>query len=253
MGRAHWIPGTLRLILSNPCYMGMAYANRIRMRAATHRRSALAPIGPGIGWCFRPPEEWIGIPVPAIIDAAVFQRVQARLATKPEAGRNGVYNMIISCAGSSVVATAAYTAQGGIGHRPTSTISVMAGGHQAKACMAHAVRRSISGRSTGKRTGVGRSAPGSAAPGIDCTGTGTIANGRVAPRRTTAPGADAAACRAKPREQQRERLLQAYLASVIELEEFERRQRELVQQMEDLQGQERQLAVYSAQLLNLGG
>src|SRR3712207_4218076 len=81
MGRAHWTRGTLRLILANPCYMGMAYANRIRPRPATQRRSALGPIGPGGGWCFRPAEEWIEIPVPAIIDADVFQRVQARLAT----------------------------------------------------------------------------------------------------------------------------------------------------------------------------
>ena len=52
-------------------------------------------------------------------------------------------------------------------------------------------------------------------------------------------------------ERQRERLLTAYLAGAIELAEFERRQRELVQQREALLVQDRHLAHYSEQLLQV--
>jgi len=52
-------------------------------------------------------------------------------------------------------------------------------------------------------------------------------------------------------ERQRERLLAAYLAGAIELAEFERRQREIVQQYDDLQAQERQLSHYADQLAHL--
>ncbi len=52
-------------------------------------------------------------------------------------------------------------------------------------------------------------------------------------------------------EQQRERLFTAYLAGVIELPEFERRQREVVQQREALEAQDRQVVNYSRQLLHI--
>src|SRR5262249_21177966 len=54
-------------------------------------------------------------------------------------------------------------------------------------------------------------------------------------------------------ERQRERLLAPYLAEAIELTEFERRQRELVQQREDLAFQERQLTQYKQQLTQVQG
>src|SRR5580765_1012276 len=81
MGCAHWTAHTVRLILSNPCYTGTAYANRTRARAATRRKSPLQPVGSGESWCAAPPEDWMAIRVPAIIPQDVFDRVQARLVT----------------------------------------------------------------------------------------------------------------------------------------------------------------------------
>jgi len=83
-GGAHWTASTLRLILSNPCYTGTAYSNRMRTRPATRRKSSLQPVGPGESWCFTPPDEWVGIPVPALVSQDVFDRVQARLATNQQ-------------------------------------------------------------------------------------------------------------------------------------------------------------------------
>jgi site-specific DNA recombinase len=243
MGRAHWTPGTLRLILSNPCYMGMAYANRIRMRAATHRRSALAPIGPGIGWCFRPPEEWIGIPVPAIIDAAVFQRVQARLATNQSWAKRSVQHDyllrgLVCCGHCRLHCTGRYRPPTYFyyichGRRPPSK------GIHVERCQAQYVPATqLDALVWGDLCEVVQH-PELIAQALERSQTGEWLPDELQHRRATLQRA------MRSLEHQRERLLQAYLASVIELEEFERRQRELVQQTEDLQGQERQLAVYS--------
>ena len=64
----------MRLILLNPCYTGSACANRIRTRPATRRKSPLQPIGPGESWSFTPAEDWIRIPIPAIIAQELFAK-----------------------------------------------------------------------------------------------------------------------------------------------------------------------------------
>ena len=83
-GRRHWPANTIRLILSNPGYIGTAYSNRTRVRRAFRRKSPLQPGGSGEWWGLTASEEWIPISVPAIIDQAVFDRVQARLATNQQ-------------------------------------------------------------------------------------------------------------------------------------------------------------------------
>ncbi len=83
-GKGHWTTNTIRLILSNPCYTGTANSNRTRVRRASRRKSPLQPVGTGEWWGLTAPEEWIPIAVPAIIDKAVFNRVQARLATNQQ-------------------------------------------------------------------------------------------------------------------------------------------------------------------------
>ena len=44
------------------------------------RKSALRPVGPGESQAPRPPEDWIGVPVPALVSEEVFAQVQAKLA-----------------------------------------------------------------------------------------------------------------------------------------------------------------------------
>jgi site-specific DNA recombinase len=83
-GGAHWTANTIRLIFLNPCYTGTAYSNRVQTRPAKRRKSPLQPIGLGVGWCFAPPEEWVGVRVPVIVSQELFDRVQARLATNQQ-------------------------------------------------------------------------------------------------------------------------------------------------------------------------
>jgi site-specific DNA recombinase len=79
-GRRPWSPSTVHHILSDSVYTGTAYANRYQYVAARKPRPR-KPSYSGKG-CrqLRPKEQWIPIPVPALIEAAVWDRAQAQLA-----------------------------------------------------------------------------------------------------------------------------------------------------------------------------
>ena len=78
-GRRLWSSAVVARILSDPLYMGTAYTNRYafvpprrpRVRGPrTYENTCRRP---------RPREEWIGIPIPAIIDEATHQRALEQL------------------------------------------------------------------------------------------------------------------------------------------------------------------------------
>jgi site-specific DNA recombinase len=77
-----WSPATLHGILTNPAYIGQAVGQRYRTRTPDHRHSPLLPIGrtrerhssPD-----RPREEWIVVPIPAMVPEAQFAAAQQRL------------------------------------------------------------------------------------------------------------------------------------------------------------------------------
>jgi site-specific DNA recombinase len=104
-GRGLWNPSSVRKILINATYQGMAYGNQKQMVAAQRRHPLIGrePKGPGGESCrLRPPEEWIGVPVPAIVSTERFTQAQARLAQNQQwARRNtqGEYLLrrLVSC------------------------------------------------------------------------------------------------------------------------------------------------------------
>jgi site-specific DNA recombinase len=82
-GHAVWTPATVRRILGNASYSGMAFGNRTKDVPATRRHPLLGGATKGAGGTstrVRPADEWIGVPVPAIISADLFTQAQARLA-----------------------------------------------------------------------------------------------------------------------------------------------------------------------------
>ncbi len=81
-GRPLWSPTTLRSMLTNPCYTGQVFAGRRRARAVRTRRSATHPISHSSDSAtLTPSEEWVPLAtIPALIDAELFQRAQAKLA-----------------------------------------------------------------------------------------------------------------------------------------------------------------------------
>ena len=80
-GRQPWSPSVVHHILADPIYAGTAYANRYRFvppkkprRARgprTHEASCRQP---------KPREQWVAIPVPALVDQDTWNRAQAQLA-----------------------------------------------------------------------------------------------------------------------------------------------------------------------------
>jgi site-specific DNA recombinase len=77
---SNWCISGVRHFLMNPAYTGICYGNRYRTVKATRRLSPLKPVGDGHSCRLRPKEEWIPIPVPAIVTQDVFDLVQAKLA-----------------------------------------------------------------------------------------------------------------------------------------------------------------------------
>ncbi len=80
-GRRPWSPSTVHHILSDPVYTGTAYANRFEYVAARKPRGGRKPGYEGKG-CrrLRPREQWIPIAVPPLIAQEVWDRAQAQLA-----------------------------------------------------------------------------------------------------------------------------------------------------------------------------
>src|SRR3954449_9045308 len=80
-GRRPWSPSTVHHILADPVYTGTAYANRYRFVPPKKPRR---PRGPRTheASCrqLKPREQWIPIPVPALIDQETWDRAQAQLA-----------------------------------------------------------------------------------------------------------------------------------------------------------------------------
>ncbi len=80
-GKARWASSTVRNLFRNTAYIGTAYANRFRTEPAKRRRSALQASGArGQTQVERPEKDWIAVPVPAIVDGLTFERVQEKLA-----------------------------------------------------------------------------------------------------------------------------------------------------------------------------
>jgi site-specific DNA recombinase len=78
-GGKRWNVAAVRGILRSPTYTGVAYSGRTRPAPARRRKSALQPVGSGESQQPAPPAEWIAVPVPAIISQEMFETAQQRL------------------------------------------------------------------------------------------------------------------------------------------------------------------------------
>jgi len=245
-GGAHWTANTIRLILLNPCYTGTACANRVRTRPATRRKSPLQPVGSGESWSFTPPDDWVRIPIPAIIGQAVFDRVQTRLATNQQlAQRSTRHDYLLRgmvCCGQCHLQCH--------GHfRSPDYFYYLCRGKQNAVSSCHDTRcpaRYIPADQL--ETLVWQDLctvvqhPELITLALERAQSGAWLPEEIQHRQATIQQA------LRSLDRQRERLLGAYLAEAIALPEFERRQRELVQQRDDLQTQARQLAHVREQL-----
>ena len=101
-GGPRWNTASVRGILRNPSYAGRALSNRTQVAPARSRKSAMLPAGPRVSHAPRPEEDWIAVPVPAIVSEETFAQVQAKLdANQQGAARNTrheyLLRALISC------------------------------------------------------------------------------------------------------------------------------------------------------------
>lgn len=239
-GKPRWNVSTVRGILTNWAYTGIAYANRYRTVPARRRRSALQPVGRGESKALRPEEEWIPIPVPAVVTQEVFDLVQAKLSLNQQmAPRNNttyryLLRGLVSCGRCRLSA---------IGRTVHSKYHYYVCRGRTDALRA----------AQGQRCTV-RYAPAEQLdqlvwrdlclvlthPEIIAYALERAHGGHWVPQelRTRIDGLGNAE---KQLERQQGRLLEAYLAEVVTLPEFERKRRELVQRQEALRIQRAQL------------
>jgi site-specific DNA recombinase len=117
-GKARWSAATVRTLLRNPAYTGTTYGNRTRQVAAQQRKSSTHPLGSGKSHVLRPEEDWIAIPIPALIPQDVFDQVQAKLVQNQQGSpRNNTHydyllRGLVSCGCCQLSATARSTPKG---------------------------------------------------------------------------------------------------------------------------------------------
>jgi site-specific DNA recombinase len=89
-GRNHWNPATVKGILSNEVYAGTTYGNRdYEVEPLRWRGGRSAAEGQRHHTMHRPRDQWIAIDVPPIVSREIFQQVQAlRPLRQAEARRN---------------------------------------------------------------------------------------------------------------------------------------------------------------------
>jgi site-specific DNA recombinase len=249
-GKSRWQVSTVRCILTNYAYTGVTFANRLRVVPSKRRRSPLKPVGKRESTVQRPREEWIPIPVPAVVTQEVFDRVQAKLAHNQQmAPRNNkthqyLLRRLVSC-GQCRLSTYGRT----LHHK-----------YDYYVCKG---RTDVLRAARGERC-TSRYAPASqldelvwqnlcmvlTKPEIIADALERAHGGHWTPQELRAR-VDRLGKAIKMLELQQERLMEAYLAEVITLSEFERKRNELTRKQEALKIQRAQLEATVFQRIEL--
>ncbi len=244
-GEGIWYPSTVRGILSNPLYKGSACANRTRLIASRVRASAMMPVGKGRTNILRSQEEWIPIRVPAIVSEEVWELVQAKLTKNQQNARRNnksheyLLRALVSCgtcrlsAGARTVGSNSYYACRRVkarpdepkhrSHIPAGRLDELVWEDLCEVLtkpelLADALERARGGQWLPQELRSRQEGVKAAIGGVDRQG---------------------------------QRLLDAYLAGVLELPEFERKRGELDATRQVLQAQARQLEQNARQHIEL--
>jgi site-specific DNA recombinase len=241
-GRTRWNQATIRGMFTNPVYTGTVYIGRSRPTEARGRHSALVPIGRGRGGHTQTTqEEWTAVTqVPAIISQEQFDLVQAKLAHHQQFARrnNTAYpyllRAMVSC-GTCRLGCVGRSSRGGYAYY-----------------VCHGKSHGIISRRDEKCSA--RSVPVEQLdelvwqdvcemlthPEMITTALYRAQGGQWLPQELQARRENLRKARVSL-EQQMERLTDAYLASVLQLEEYQRRRLELEQRLSVIAEQKRQL------------
>jgi len=239
-GGIRWNSSSILGILRSPAYAGMAYSDRTRSVPSVSRKSALQPIGPGKSRRLAPREDWIGIPVPAIVSQEMYDAAQQRLHENKHMSRrnnhkhNYLLRGLVSC-GKCLLACSG---------------RMVSPGYSYYACRGRSEPLRIA---RGERC-TARYAPSEAldslvwedlceivsTPELITHALKRAQSGEWLPQ-TLQSRKETLTKSLKQLERQQERLLEVYLCEVIEREEFQRKRRELSHTQSALHRQLRQL------------
>jgi site-specific DNA recombinase len=249
-GGKRWKVASIRGILRSPTSRGVAYSGRTRPAPARRRKSALQPVGPGQSPQPTTAEEWMAVPVPAIISQETFEAAQSRVDRNVQMARrnNTTYEYLlrglVSCGQCRLACSG----------RPLSP------GYHYDFCRGRtdALRLAQGERCTA------RYAPAHALdalvwqdlcrvlrePSLITYELERAQMGEWLPQALQARRQTLRDVLAQL-ERQQARLLDLYLAEVIEREEFERRRKEVAQTQQGLRQQLRQLDAQAQQHVNV--
>jgi site-specific DNA recombinase len=255
-GKPRWNTASVRLILKNSAYAGIAYANRNQTVPARHRKSPLLPVGRGESTLRRPEEEWISVRVPAIVTQEVFDMAQEKLShNKQGARRNNnrhdyllrddyLLRAMVSCGVCKLCASAATRAPGYqyyICHGRTDSLR----SSQGERCQARYIPAQQLDELVWQDLYAVLTEPEHIARALERAQGGHWLAQELQARQSNVRHASGQIQR------KQQRLLEAYLAGVVELGEFERKRRELARSQESLAAQQRQLERIAQQQIEL--
>src|SRR5947207_5553607 len=248
-GGPRWNTASVRGILRNPSYAGRALSNRTQVAPARGRKSAMLSAGPGISHAPRPEEDWIAVPVPAIVSEQTFAQVQAKLdANQQTAARNTRHEYLLraltSCGACRLTCGVRQTAPGYRYYQcrgRTDPLRVA----QGQRCTARYIPAGQPDQLVRADLCALVTDPAQVAHALD-----RAQGGAWLPQELQAR--QAAIRRALSQlDHQMQRLLDAYLAGVVELPELPHNRQELDRRRATLQAQHRQLDATAKQRLEL--
>jgi site-specific DNA recombinase len=251
-GKPVWRATTVRQLLTNPAYKGQATSGRLRTTPARQRKSALEPVGRGVSTRTHPAEEWITVPVPALVTAEQFDLVQRRLAANQRSARRNTIHPyllrgLVSCGVcrlgcSGVTRTASDTRYRY--YRCAGKQAKVASG-RSSCCPARFIPAGQLDELVWADLCAVLQQPQLVAQALERAHSGAWVPEQLRRRQVTLRQVRASVAR------QRQRLLQAYLAEVIDLACFQRQDRALAGQETDLLAREREVAAQGQRLVEL--
>jgi site-specific DNA recombinase len=251
-GRPIWRPTTIRGLLTNPAYKGEAASGRLRTTPARQRKSALEPIGKGMSTTAHPSEEWITVPVPALVSAEQFDLVQRRLAANQRSARRSTIHPyllrgLVSCGVCRLACTGVTRTATDTRYRYYRCLGKQArvSSGRSSCCPARFIPASQLDELVWADLCAVLQHPEQVAQALERAHSGAWVPGELRRRQATLRQVRASVAR------QRQRLLEAYLTEMIDLGAFQRQDRTLAGQEADLLAREREVAAQGERLVEV--
>jgi site-specific DNA recombinase len=251
-GKPVWRPTTIRQLLTNPAYKGEAASGRLRTTPAQRRWSALEPVGRGVSTRAHPSKEWITVPVPALVAAEQFDLAQRRLAANRQSARRNTTHPyllrgLVSCGVCRLSCTGVTRLAGDTEYRYYrchGKLALVSSGRPSR-CPARFIPASQLDELVWADLCAVLEQPRLVAEALQRAHSGAWVPRELQRRQATLRSVQAGVAR------QRQRLLEAYLAEVIDLATFERQDRALAGQEADLLAREREVAAQGQRLVQV--